>query len=62
MEKIKIYIGATIVILAVLAWSEVRGAQVMIAAGKYEECVQVEYGTTPMEYYWDQGEYPECEK
>ena len=54
----------TIVIIAmtvVLVWLAQRDVELMEWATLYEDCVMVEYNTTPTVYYNENGEYPECE-
>lgn len=41
-------------------WIDKRDEALGKWAEKYEECVKVEYNTTPSEWYWEHGEYPEC--
>ena len=58
LALIVILIGVAIVTL--LRWADKRDEALARWAEKYEECVKVEYNTTPSEWYWDHGEYPEC--
>jgi len=58
--------GLTGIVIAALVggflwWANERDKALMQWAERYEECVQVEYGTTPSAWYLEQGEYPECD-
>jgi hypothetical protein len=52
-------IGLLIVILATI-FSNSRINNLHAWANEYENCVDKNYHTNPIDYYNDHGEYPEC--
>lgn len=62
--------GIVIIILGFLAFcvaglynSAQRDIKINESALNYEKCIQENYHTTPMEYYWSNNQtYPECPK
>lgn len=49
-------------IVAILSWSDKHDQQVNEAADKYEQCIKVEYHTTPSAFYAEHNQYPTCNR
>lgn len=47
-------------IAAMFRWFETRDAQINEAAQKYEECMKIQYDSTPLEWHAEYGVYPPC--
>lgn len=63
MQKIKIIGGVILAVVLIglfLNWTAERDEKVFEAAAKYERCVKEIYHTTPMQWYNEHGEFPEC--
>lgn len=45
----------------VLAWTNSMDVERAASAAAYESCVKAEYGVSPQSWYYDHGEYPECD-
>lgn len=60
MKYIIAILTGIIMIGLFLKWTNDRDVKVIESSQKYEECVRVEYNTTPWEYYNENGKYPVC--
>lgn len=49
-----------IVAIAFLGLLDKREDAISRAADTYEDCIQLEYGMHPVQWYYEHGEYPEC--
>jgi len=61
-KNIIIAIIVLVGIASILGWSSQRDEVIAQQADKYVECVKVEYGTTPSQWYAEHNYYPECNK
>lgn len=52
--------AAAVVLYALVQWMSWHDRAVQTAALLYEACVRTEYGMSPLRWYSEQGEYPEC--
>lgn len=48
-------------LLAFTLWNDTRDKALMQSARAYEACVVREYGMTPVQWYIEQGAYPDCD-
>lgn len=60
MKYIIALIAGILILGSFLAWTNKRDAKVIESSQRYEECIKAQYDTTPMEYYYNNGEYPVC--
>lgn len=63
-RTVEIILIGTLTVAAIatfLWWTNERDKALNEWATKYEECVKVEYHTTPSAWYAEHGEYPECD-
>lgn len=51
-----------ITIIAFAWWCDYHTKALMLAADRYEHCIEETYGVTASNYYQSSGEYPECVK
>ena len=62
MKNISIVVVVMCLLVAFTAFLNWRDNQIAQASDKYAECVSVAYKVSPVEFYQENGYYPECYK
>ena len=60
MQTAIIIAVGVIAIIGVNVWADGLHRERNMAATLYEQCVQAEYGMTPIQWYEQNGKYPRC--